>query len=408
MKGKIFISAFIVSLLISFVSLAQETIHFKEIGYAEMEKISKEQRKHSFIYFTNPGCAPCKVMEKTVYTNPSVYNLYNREFINVRADCRKEKPYALQLQERYKVVAFPTLLFIDAQGKVIHKKVGYADDKKMIELVEQAQGGENLANWQKRYNNGDMSLNLVERLLEYEEKPRVFIDVNYACNAQQFLDKYFASIKTKEYADGKNWELIMKYVANPNSDVFKYLAKNQKIFIENFGERAVNKKIYQTYLDYVSGNTSTDRWKKAMQEIQASEIMQAKAVAEYRRLQTEFNLLSKDQKWEQFVKQADPFISENYYLINIYQINDWVSSIIKTAPQNKTLIFTMNQWMEKLLSDSSIDDYDLFISHAEIYFQLGNKEMAQKTLIAGIELARKNGADADEISSLTKKLEKYK
>lgn len=200
----------------------------------------------------------------------------------------------------------------------------------------------------------------------------------------------------------------MKYVANPNSDVFMYLAKNQKIFIENFGERAVNKKIYETYLDHVSGNTSTDRWKKAMQEIKASAIKQAKAVVEYRRLQTEFNLLSKDKKWEQFVKQADPFISENYYLINIYQINDWVSSIIKTAPQNRAIMITMNQWMEKLLSDSSIDNYDLFITHAEIYFQLGNKEMAQKTLIAGIEVARKYGADADELSSLTKKLEKYK
>jgi thioredoxin-related protein len=398
----------ILFLLSFFSSLAQESIYFKEIGSLEMERISKEKRKYTFIYFTNPGCAPCKVMEKTVYVNPSVFSLYNKEFVNIKADCRKEKPEALLLQERYKVVAFPTLLFIDTLGNVIHKKVGFADAKKMIELVEQAKGSENLANWQKRYSKGEISLKLVESLLEYEDKPLVFIEENYVCKAQEVLDKYFASIKTQEFAEKKNWELIKKYVANPNSNVFEYVAKNQNEFIKKFGEKEVNIKIYETYFDYVSGNTSLNRWKKAMQELQRSEVKQAKAVLEYRRLQSEFSVLSKQSKWEEFVKQADPFISEYYYLINKYQLNDWVNAVLKTDIKNKTILCMMQLWMENLLSDPKIDDYDLYVTHAEIYFQLGKKVIAQKKLLKGIELAHKNVADAEELDLLKIKLKRYK
>ncbi len=397
----------ITSFLVSNIVFAQETIQFKEIGIKDIVKESKEQKKFAFIYFTNPGCVPCKLMEKTVYTNPAVYSLFNNDFINIKADCRDEKPLALELQERYKVVAFPTLLFIDSLGQIIHKKVGFADEKKMIELIQQTKGSENLANWQRRYNNGELNIHLVEKLLEYNDKPIVFMEENYECPAQKILDTYFASLKTNEFSEKRNWDLIKRYVSNPNSFVFKYLAENQHEFIKNFGEREVDTKIYETYLDYVSGNTSSDRWKNAMQSLQQSKIKQARAVIEYRRLQSEYSNLSKEKKWQQFVKQADPFISDNFYLMNKYQLNTWINGVLIGEAKNKMILQIMNRWMEKLFSDPNIDDYDLFVTHAEIYFKLGKKDLAKKTLVSGIEMARKTGADAEELKTLEKKLASY-
>ena len=67
-------------------------------------------------------CGPCKAMAKTVFTQPNVATHFNSHFINYKIDA--EKGEGVPLAEKYGVTSFPTYLFIDSKGKLLHKVVG--------------------------------------------------------------------------------------------------------------------------------------------------------------------------------------------------------------------------------------------------------------------------------------------
>ena len=70
-------------------------------------------------------CGPCKRMAAEVFTEPEVGRFYNENFINVKIDM--EKGEGIELARQYDVYAYPTLLFINGEGELVHRGLGYQD-----------------------------------------------------------------------------------------------------------------------------------------------------------------------------------------------------------------------------------------------------------------------------------------
>jgi thioredoxin-related protein len=64
-------------------------------------------------------------MAANVFTDPAVGEYFNKNFVNLKIDM--EKGEGVQLSQQYQVQYYPTLFFIDANGKIIKKLVGYQD-----------------------------------------------------------------------------------------------------------------------------------------------------------------------------------------------------------------------------------------------------------------------------------------
>ncbi|MGV3541040.1 MAG: TlpA family protein disulfide reductase, partial [Rufibacter sp.] len=314
---------------------------------------------------------------------------------------------ALRLQEKYKVAAFPTLLFVDATGKVVHKSVGYAGENKLLQLARQALGTDNFAAWNKQLEAGDVKAEAVLKLLEVEEKPEVYLEQGYQCRAQQILDKYFAAILAADYTKDINWHLVERFVADPHSAIFQYVVEHQQEFSKEFGAEHVNRKLFNTYLATTYGNTSTDRYRKAIKEIEISSVPQAKLVVEYRRLQELFYTAKKEQKWQAFVEQSSPFVEQYYYLLDTHLLNTWVSELAKANPTNKSILSSLNKWLAQVTANSYLDDYDILVTHANVQFKLGDKANARKNQQAAITLARQQDTDSAEIAEMEKQLRRY-
>ena len=107
-------------------------IQFTETSWREVLKKAKAEKKVIFLDAYASWCGPCKMLQKQVFTKKAVGDFYNGKFINVKMDMEKGEGPALS--QVYPLEAYPTLLFIDANGKVLKKFIGAPSPEDLIAL----------------------------------------------------------------------------------------------------------------------------------------------------------------------------------------------------------------------------------------------------------------------------------
>lgn len=95
---------------------------FAQDSWAETLLKAKASGKLIFVDAYAEWCPPCKRMASSVFPLAEVGAVYNKNFINYKMDCEKgDGPSFLR---KYAIEAYPTLLFIDGDGKVVKRVVG--------------------------------------------------------------------------------------------------------------------------------------------------------------------------------------------------------------------------------------------------------------------------------------------
>lgn len=101
---------------------------------------AKKENKMIFLDAYATWCGPCKQMDAETYTNQAVADFYNANFINVKYDM--EKGEGAMLADRYYVSAYPNLIFINPDGVMLHKGVGFLDADDFLALAKTAKDPE--------------------------------------------------------------------------------------------------------------------------------------------------------------------------------------------------------------------------------------------------------------------------
>ena len=100
----------------------QSGINFYQGSWEEVLEKSKKKEKPIFVDAYASWCGPCKWMSRNVFTDEKVGEFYNKHFINVKLDM--EKGEGRTFARQYGVSAYPTLLYLNSEGKVVHKVMG--------------------------------------------------------------------------------------------------------------------------------------------------------------------------------------------------------------------------------------------------------------------------------------------
>jgi thiol:disulfide interchange protein len=80
---------------------------------------SAKTGKPVLLDFTASWCPPCQVMKHEVWPNPRVASAVNEGFVPVLVDV--DDPKNAEVAQRYGVRSIPTLVVVDAQGKVLRQ-----------------------------------------------------------------------------------------------------------------------------------------------------------------------------------------------------------------------------------------------------------------------------------------------
>ncbi|MEM9929415.1 MAG: thioredoxin family protein, partial [Bacteroidota bacterium] len=132
-----------------------EGMTFVEKPFADLLAQAKAEDKVIFIDAYTTWCGPCKMMAAKVFPQEAVGKVYNERFINAKIDM--EKGEGPELARRYSVMAYPTYLFVDGNGDIVHKGIGYIPQAEFLALADAATGENSLGAMNKRYDGGERS-----------------------------------------------------------------------------------------------------------------------------------------------------------------------------------------------------------------------------------------------------------
>jgi len=223
--------------------LAQDNkgIHFTDSSWQTLLAKARSEHKLIFMDAHTTWCGPCKWMDKNVFPDAEVAAIYNHNFINAYTDM--EKGEGIELRKKYQVRAYPTYLFINGDGEVVHKAVGQSAIPEFIQFgLDALSPNRNLQYFEKNYTTNETNFDFVSGYLQtlqfaYEDD-----------TANKVALKYLQNQKPELLKERGNWEILQKYITDAASPVFQYLVSHRNEFEKLFDKKEVEQKIYSTYL----------------------------------------------------------------------------------------------------------------------------------------------------------------
>jgi tetratricopeptide (TPR) repeat protein len=90
--------------------------------FAEVLKRAKAENKPVMLDVVAAWCGPCKIMDKTTFSDAGFVDWAKKTVVPARVDA--EKGEGRRISARYQAFSFPTVVFLDASGNEIDRLVG--------------------------------------------------------------------------------------------------------------------------------------------------------------------------------------------------------------------------------------------------------------------------------------------
>lgn len=196
-------------------------IQFWKGNFDDAVQEAKRQNKLIFVDFYTVWCGPCKSLAKNVFPQEEVGRYFNEKFICCQLDAEKE---GRELARKYEVSAYPTLLFINADGDVVARMTGAVSAEDLIaggkNALLEKDNPNNMVNLRKRYEAGERDEAFLKSYLE----KRTANDMDPG----EVVEEYLKVQKTIPENSSKMMEFLM------NNDDFLVLGgEAERIFQKN-------------------------------------------------------------------------------------------------------------------------------------------------------------------------------
>jgi len=237
------ILVFIVALFLC-SNVFSQGINFEHGTFAEALAKAKKENKMVFMDCYTSWCGPCKMMTKKIFPQKEVGEYFNAHFVNFKVDM--EKGEGIELKNKYGVKAFPTLLFMDANGEVLHTTVGGSGATGLINQAKKAvDPTQRIAAKAKKYEEGNREPALVAN----------YIDMLY----KQFNNEkmkavgtdYLSNLATKELLKKDNFDILLRVGAKYTDESYQYVKNNKEQFLKLSDEKTIDKFLFGMYRNHL-------------------------------------------------------------------------------------------------------------------------------------------------------------
>lgn len=355
--------------------IAQESgMKFTESSWKDLLAKAKSTDQIIFMDAYTTWCGPCKMMSKNVFTDKGVGDYFNANFINVKMDM--EAGEGIDLASLYAVRAYPTLLFIDGDGALVHRAVGYHEAAAFIELGKKAKDpASRISGMKARFEAGDRGS---EFLKTYTESLYNAMDNGFGDAADAYLTTQ------DDWNTPENLQFIFQYTESADSKLFAHLLKNKAAFEQNFGKDVVMGKVEQLIAQKVLSSDQPD--------LKEADALYAKAYPEEAgkmsgRFRMNYYQMTGDV--DNFAKSAVGYF-DKYPSKDMMELNN-VSWAFYESVNDKAMLKKAIGWAKaSVKADAQYFNSDTL---AALYYKIGDKKKAKKAALAAIEIAKKNGED---------------
>ncbi|WP_165759000.1 thioredoxin family protein [Niastella yeongjuensis] len=259
------------------------------LSWEQVKLKALNENRFIFVDAYATWCAPCKKMDKEVYSNEQVGNALNPQFISVRVQMDqtakddqlvlKWYTVAKQFETQYGIEGYPSFLFFGPDGKLVYKALGMRNATEFIELTKKA-----LTNPEDRYK--ESIIRFKNKELDYLSMPDLAREARQRKDKQtaieiagEFKQKYLDKLEGKEAFSGDNLFFIADFswdIMKSDDRYFQFFYNNPAM-ADSIMKRTISQKVIQNiiykeeivdkiYTDGKPLSSSMPDWKK-IQEI---------------------------------------------------------------------------------------------------------------------------------------------
>ena len=361
-------------------------IKFIHDKFGDALATAKKENKIIFTDAYTTWCGPCKMMSKNTFMDAEVSALFNQKFVNLKMDM--EKGEGPELLQRYGIVAYPTLLFLNSNGEVVHKALGFHDAEQFLTLGKTALSGEQtLGKWEERYEKGERDGAFLR------EYTRVLAEA-YDEKRFKIAEEYLAT--QSDWKTPTNLAFIFQYTEGVDSKLFAYLVKNQKDFEKKFTKDEISLKIQGTASEFLFNEKNIPTLAAADTVIRL--VYSADKVD---RMSLGYRLSYYRMKGDRpnYAQSAVRFLKK--YNDSAEELNENAATFYEQIDDPKMLSKAVN-WAKKSVKLEKRFMNQIVV--AQLYSKLGKKSKAQKEAQKAIEIAKGTGENYDEATDLLDEL----
>ncbi len=383
---KINILALLCLISIGLMAQGSDGIKFKKDDWSSILAQAKAEDKLIFVDAYTTWCGPCKKMDRDVFPQMEVGSFYNAMFINVKMDM--EKGQGIKLARDYNVNAFPSFLFIDGDGKIMHRTAGFHDVNEFLALGNEAiDPSGRLSSFEKQYQDGDRS---PEFLKKYTKIRYDIADGSHDDIALEYL-------KTQDdWGTEENQEFLFANIVDANSELFDYLLANKKSFSDMYGQNAVMSKVQEVIYGSIedtkddSGLAQIERLFKKAYPDRAEQMTARFSMTYYRQAGDR----------EKYMDAANTYYKK-YKADDQAEINEAAWTFFRITKEKSRLKQAVKLAKKSIKLSSNYYNNDTL---AHLYHALGKKRKAIKTANKAIAIAEKESIDYGPTTALLEQI----
>lgn len=382
-------------IILSFSTLlfSQQSINFEQGDFKTVLAKAKKEKKLVFMDAFAVWCGPCKLMEKNIFTQPSVSAFYNENFINARFDMEKGEGPEIAL--KYGIRSYPSFLFLNGDGEVVLQNYGYMDEENFLAFAKEATnpvlaGGSAKQRFEEGESDPAFLLNMM----------RLYAQSDYDL-AKKVSERYFKTLGVRDLTRDEIGMLLffLKSPEDANYQVFKNKKSNisEVMSPDIYQQFDVNIKIssaMEAALDQSAGIIDDAAFfKNAVPLVGQTEAENALNRMKVIYYPTVGNYKEFEGAALAYYKKADDFHPDELLKAA------WIFSEHITA---KSSLKKAEEWAEKAVMKAETAENTYIL--AKLYAKTGNKEAAKMYAEMSKRLAEQNKQDPTPATQLLNSL----
>ena len=369
--------------------LHAEGVLFYQGSWEETLNRAAKENKYIMVDAYTDWCGWCKVMDKKTFTDPNVASVINESFIPVKINF--EKGIGIDLGMKFRVSSYPTILFFNPQGQLVHVQNGYIEDNsKFIEVCKTA-----LAVQEDRvyaFDSRDMDVPFPDfyrasfmldddRSWPEEEEVVAFLDKQ---------DDLFSEV---------SWSVIWRFGGGDKYEA--YLLKNMQEFENRYGQGDVRSRARRNvHMNVVAAANEKDE----------SMLRDAIAVLDRYTMDDQQDMLKlmfqqlyfeRTGEWNKFARVGKKMIDAQE-TFDANQINSICWTLYEKSDDPDILADAV-EWMKPVIV-AAPDNWMFIDTYAALLYKTGDMAQAEKYAKQAIQFGEELGDDVSATRELLNKI----
>ena len=385
---------FILAATIIFFSTLQmsaDGIKFFKGSWEEALAEAKSADKLIFMDCYTTWCGPCKAMARDVFPNAQVGEYFNDNFVNVKMDM--EKGEGKTLARKYSVNAYPTLLFVDGNGKVVHMSKGAKPIARFINLGKTAMRKNDKSHeYAKMYEAGKREGDFLRKYAYALRSAKK--------DYQKVANEYLAT--QKDLNTSTNLKFIYDFTNVADSRIFNLMVKHKAAILkQGISEEEFNNKVITASMNTVL-NAVEFKNMDLVQEAKNAVKSGIPNVAKSFSVEADMIYYSGIKDEAKFIKSAGTF-AKKFAKNNAFKLDE-VSRMVLASCQEQSSFKKAEKWSMKAIENGGQADYHL--TYAKLLAKQNRKTEALQAAREGKNVARQAKQSTASFDVFIKQLEK--